>query len=386
MLALIQQILGIVSTLVGLVGEVLGLVQTTAKEHVQYGIETITTNIGVAVAHPTYGLAAIHSDLADVHDHVDSLETDVQTIIGAINLLSAQVGEPVQVPSAPGWYSAPPTEGTIADTVWQYESVHYSLGDEVGPLTMQQILEDAWAYATYQAGWVGVALPWNPYFAMCWWEPWKLRDVFGWNAPSYGVWDDVPLPDWSLWQDGDSVLTFLQRALPGYTWTATGPGGADSLDVAWTYGPRGGDRAYWLRSNFTALDAQVKSITSSIITEISNSVTVTTAPVWPGLANVTLGTPVALADQLVVTEAMDGVLVSVTTPPGKLGSYLVGNAVLDYGVGRIAFESDGEEIEPWQYLGFRQAIYTPKSMQRAAKARFQVLGGAGGTVTPWTVS
>lgn len=111
-----------------------------------------------------------------------------------------------------------------------------------------------------------------------------------------------------------------------------------------------------------------------------------TAPVWPGIDNVTLGTPVALSHGLVVTEEMDGVIVAVTTPPTRTGLYQIGDQYYDYGVGRIAFESDGGELEPWQYLGFRAALFTPKSMVRASACHLQVLGGAEGTITPWTVS
>jgi hypothetical protein len=75
------------------------------------------------------------------------------------------------------------------------------------------------------------------------------------------------------------------------------------------------------------------------------TVEIVAAPVWPGAANVTLGSPVALADQLVVTAAMDGVIVSVTTPPSKLGSYHLGGVTLDYGAGRITFETDDGQLE-----------------------------------------
>jgi hypothetical protein len=109
-------------------------------------------------------------------------------------------------------------------------------------------------------------------------------------------------------------------------------------------------------------------------------------PVWPGAGTVTLGTPVALADQLVVEGPLHGVLVAVTVPPQHLGSYHVGGVVLDYGVGRVAFETDAGDLEPWQYLGFRDALYCPRTMTSAARARFQVLGAAGGTVTPWVRS
>lgn len=111
-----------------------------------------------------------------------------------------------------------------------------------------------------------------------------------------------------------------------------------------------------------------------------------TAPVWPGLAGVTIGGAVALVDQLVLSGPMHGILVNVTSPPVGLGQYRVGGRRLDYGQMRIAFETDNGELEGWQYFGFEQAIYTPHSMTIAANCRFQLLGGLGGTVAPWTRS
>jgi hypothetical protein len=104
-------------------------------------------------------------------------------------------------------------------------------------------------------------------------------------------------------------------------------------------------------------------------------------PIWLGTARETLGEPVALTTQLVLDGPMDGVLIDITTPPERLGRYLVGGETLDYGVGRITFGQEGGYLEMWQYLSFRKAIYTPKTMTQATHAYFQVLGGAEGTAT-----
>lgn len=105
---------------------------------------------------------------------------------------------------------------------------------------------------------------------------------------------------------------------------------------------------------------------------------------WPGLANATLGTEVALIDQLELTTPMHGILVNVTTPPTRTGRREIGGRLMDYGVGEISFLTDNGYAEPWQYMGFRQAIYTPRTMGRASGAIFRVLAGAAGNVRPWT--
>lgn len=140
-----------------------------------------------------------------------------------------------------------------------------------------------------------------------------------------------------------------------------------------------------LASLTSALSEEVDTL-SDKIDALAAALDLRAPPIWPGEDNVTLGTPVALTSQLHLTGAMDGVIVAITTPPTRTGLYEVGGAPLDYGQGRIAFETDDGDIEPWQYLGFRSAIYTPKSMAHAAGVRFQMLAGAAGTVTPWTVS
>lgn len=104
------------------------------------------------------------------------------------------------------------------------------------------------------------------------------------------------------------------------------------------------------------------------------------APVWPGLGAVTIGAPVALTDQLVLDGPMHGVLVDVSVPPTTLGKYAVGGNLTDWGQHRLSFQTDRGDLEPWQYLNFRQGIYTPKSMAQAEHAVFQLAGGEGGTV------
>lgn len=111
-----------------------------------------------------------------------------------------------------------------------------------------------------------------------------------------------------------------------------------------------------------------------------------TAPVWPGFANVVLGTPVALADQLVVAGPLHGVLVSVTGGGSKLSEIHVGARSYLFRAGEVTFAADTGQVEPWQYIGFDEAVYVPKALYVADSARFRVLGGLTGTVTPWTLA
>jgi hypothetical protein len=178
---------------------------------------------------------------------------------------------------------------------------------------------------------------------------------------------------------GETLMAFLVRTRPQYEWQDN-----DGTAEPWaTVEPEldSGVVRYRVRAHVTSAE-----FAAAVAALFPTAPPVTVAPIWPGSANATLGTPVALSDQLVVEGPMAGLLVAVTTPPRKLGSYLVGGVTLDYGIGRISFETDAGDLEPWQYLGFRSAIYTPRSMTLATRARLQLLGGAEGTATPWTSS
>jgi hypothetical protein len=140
-----------------------------------------------------------------------------------------------------------------------------------------------------------------------------------------------------------------------------------------------------LQNDMTAVLDQLDTI-QALIENLPTAEAPTVAPVWPGVANVTLGAPVALTDQLVLEGPMHGVLVSVTTPPTRTGLRQIGGHLMDYGVGEVAFMADNGYIEPWVYMGFRTAIFTPKSMASADGALFRVLAGAGGTARTWVRS
>lgn len=140
-----------------------------------------------------------------------------------------------------------------------------------------------------------------------------------------------------------------------------------------------------LQNDLTTLDGvadQILARVNLLPTDAGNA----GAPVWPGLASVTLGTPVTLEEEPALTGPFDGVLINITTPPTKTGLRQFGTAPMDYGVGEIAFVTDNGYIEPWQYLGFRTALYTPKMMRQASAVKCRVLAGAAGTIRTFTSS
>lgn len=112
----------------------------------------------------------------------------------------------------------------------------------------------------------------------------------------------------------------------------------------------------------------------------------TPAPIWPGQANVTLGTAVPLSADLRITGTIDGVIVQLESVPHKLSNFPMGDSTYSYRLGFITFEADAGWLEPWQYLGFDSALYCPRQMKHAAAVRIRYLGDAEGTAQPWSTA
>jgi hypothetical protein len=110
------------------------------------------------------------------------------------------------------------------------------------------------------------------------------------------------------------------------------------------------------------------------------------APVWPGIDNVTLSTPVALALGVTITEPMDGVIVTITGAPTKQGYFTFDDMLSYRNVGALAFIDDNGDAEFWQGLGFTSSVYCPKVMRQAAGVKVRTSADLVGTVTPWTIT
>lgn len=188
----------------------------------------------------------------------------------------------------------------------------------------------------------------------------------------------IPAPDWGDVLPGETLLEWLQRTDAAQEWEADEVTGEPVANLD-TDAVGTGD--YRVRPIISS--RQFASLTATFTPP--EIVFPPTAPVWPGSGAVELGEVVGLADQAVIEGPMSGILVNITTPPSRVGQRLIGGSIYDYNVGEVAFESDAGDLEPWQYIGFRQAIYTPKSIQLAARARFRVLAGASGTAQAWTI-
>jgi len=340
-LAIATRLLGLVSELLGIANLIRQLIEHVAQEHSPYQIEGIVTTSGITIAHPTYGLAAIKTA-------IDALPggggPTIQDVLDAIAALPAG--------------SALPATFIEPVDVWNY----MPLNATPGTVTADQLLTWAGQYAGQVGTSKYVRLPLAPDFALSysWAETWALVGVYGWE----------PSPDYADILAGDTALSWLNRTdtVYGGTWLY-------DANIGLCYTTTFGSSPHPDRVICLLHDWQLGITTAAIA-----------APVWPGLAAVTLGSPVALSPDLELAGPMDGVLLTITTPPSGLGKFEIAARTWWYRLGQIAFVSDNGEVEPWQYLAWDQSVYCPRQMIQADAALIRCLAGAEGTATPWTVT
>lgn len=107
-------------------------------------------------------------------------------------------------------------------------------------------------------------------------------------------------------------------------------------------------------------------------------------PLWPGLAGVTLGTELPLADDLSVPGPLHGLLFTITASAPRAQSYLFGTVASWARVGQVLFVTDRGDYERSQTFGIDRQVLTPVTMERAASALIRLNANWEGTVRPWT--
>lgn len=108
------------------------------------------------------------------------------------------------------------------------------------------------------------------------------------------------------------------------------------------------------------------------------------APVWPGLAGVTLGEELTLADDLELQGPMHGLLFTITDQPEQPQRYLFGTVASWSRVGQVIFCTDRGDYERSQTFALDTQVLAPMTMTEAASAVIRLNAGWGGTVRTWT--
>lgn len=110
------------------------------------------------------------------------------------------------------------------------------------------------------------------------------------------------------------------------------------------------------------------------------------APVWPGLANVTYQAPHAISNGLTVTTPLDGLICNLTSVPTSKPTYAFGAYNSHSRIGHVAFFDDAGHFEQAQSFGFDTYVIVPNRMHRAAGFVVRCNAATAGTLTPWTAT
>lgn len=352
-LALIQRVLSLLTTVVGLITGIKTAQDSQALQTTSTQILLDTQAIELVVDDGTYGLAALQAQIATLQA---TLALDVTAILTAIAAVQ-QAGQPVTLPSTypSGWSTQIGTDA--GSGVWaQIDPLTNNMyGYEVGYSYLWTTFYDGPQWPT---AYNGSAFAINPV---------NLDDAYRKNTP--GI---LPLAlDLSGYGSGSSVLALVSAQNPAITWSLDNDG--------YVTGDWPGTSTEW---SFHA----VCMVTDWMLTGGVPATARPTAPVWPGLANVTLGATLSLADQMVVPGPLDGVIVSITSVPYPASYYPFGGMPSFVKVGGIGFVDDNGQMEITQPFGPQQEVVCPKSMSAASSANVRLLSGTVGTVTPFTVN
>lgn len=321
--------------------EIYGGVQNTAREHQQYAVETIAANGTNTVNHPTWGNHALYTLLQNIGTALVAMEGN---ITGAISALPA--GSDLVIPTA----------GAIGDEVWGRQDPNstpsMAYGDEQYKPWVAALNANVYGLVPYHLA---------PFFAYNW------NDNFSGIQSINGTW---PTPDWTAILPSDTRLSWLQRTdTGGLTWEDVGDGT-----------PHG----YRNSGPFPVADWYLM-LTEAQFDALKGAQAVA-APIWPGAANVTLGTPVNLTASGVVTAVMDGILLTVNAVRPGTGDWLIGG-VVDYKFGGyVVFISAEGHADPTQWIGPSDTVFVPKAMHQAGSVLVIFQRATDVTVTPWVAN
>lgn len=336
---LLNNILNVITGIQNLLGEP---AQQHSVDDVLLDTDTIITELG----DPTIGLAAI----------LGEVQAQAVGILAAIAALP-QTGDPVTLPTIPPAGYGGGDLVDIANAVWYFPQTDL-------PSTPADAL-------------VQIARATNVTGAVDFYQDAGILRIsrIDWSAPgiyitsfSQPVFDPVDI------LEGETMLACLTRQNP--TWTVSYPWAPQDyvgLD------PTDGSQVHWItRFGEAGFNAYRNAIWPLVAASIS--------PVWPGLARVTLGSPVAITPQMTVVGPMDGVIVEITAVTNNKPALAYDTELSYKFIGGIAFMTDNGDVEPFQPLGWTHAVYSPLRMSEAAGVVLRADPSLVGTITPWVIA
>jgi hypothetical protein len=340
-------ILAILNFLASQIGTILGLTQQLqsntahgAQEATPYRIDIQVQNIANDTTNLTWGLPALHAQIAAIAASIATRQSG-----------SSAVMLPVTAPAGYGLGG-----GTLlnASDVWGFLL-------SPGARAAGDLL--------VQAGWFGLntSIAGVPF-------PVATSSYF----VQYGSWSGSANPEGPTHGPifpilnillTDTLHVFLERESFYSGWTARGDG-------TWVVAMGDGDFYYAT----TITDAEFLVLRDGG----AAAPPVHVPPVWPGVANVTIGTPVSMSDGLTVTGPLHGVIVAITSVAYPSSYYPFGTLKSFSRIGGIVFVDDNGQADYAQPIALENGVICPRTMVRADHAILRLQSGVVGTITPWT--
>jgi hypothetical protein len=283
------------------------------------------------------------------------LSQDVTAILTAVGN-PQQAGQPVTLPQPPPAGYGADVSGVPAAT-WDY--VLPASGGLVTGSALRAAGQEALNLAQYPPQ-----------------RPFELSPRFSTDAPFSNISVDgyfiaTPVANPANILPADTIGSWIQRENPTFTFTD------NYLDS----GLAGGTNAYAIGDIFFDMgQAEFDAIKATLYPKAPR-----VAPVWPGIANVTLGVPVALSPVTTVPGPLAGVIIDITAaaPRQSYGSF---GALQGYRfTGALTFVDDNGDGERPQALGLGHEVILPKSMEVASSCQIRADVAVSGTATPFTI-
>jgi len=275
-------------------------------------------------------------------------------------------------------------QNTDPADIWAYPLQFPTPAQWYNDLPMWALMLYSSQSAFFQSLVSGLPLPNSPYFRLAG-PPDRIAGLLD-DARTAQPQLTLPAdPDLSLVEEGDTVLSFLQRTQPSFDWETLGghhywDGGTVGVELD------SGGNVCWVICTLRDLDLVTQQSGTIITGEGFAAIAVGVPPVWPGEDNVTLGEPVALTTGLTLSGTMDGVLIDITAVDQYKTWYMYHNRKAYRHIGSLAFIADNGAVEQYQVIAFASGVYTPLHMEHAAGVVIRTAAGTTGTATPWARS
>ncbi len=288
-----------------------------------------------------------------VQTAVDTTATAVTTLAGG-HTLTEVLAAIAALPA--GSAIVVPSPSDNAAGVWAYVN-----GATPAPGTYQvgAQLAEAWGVLTelYRSG--AWRVNGNPFFVVEW--P-------GSPITNLSTSFAYPTPDWTAIGSYTSVVDWLNGTdTSGRTWSLDADSG-----LATTYDTLAGEQWFAMRCLLRDTDLYPTAGVG--------------APIWPGLAGVTLGTPVAITEPTIIAGPMDGILITLDTADPGAGQWAVDTFTSWRYAGYVVFLSAEGHADTTQFLGPADNVFCPKGMAHADSCVVYLNKISTATVTPWTLA